>query len=202
MRHLARAFSIALVAGGVLVTGCMKEVEEEVDEPNQTSRDWIEGAYIKRGGTPVFFVFRRGDGNGEPDTFFGEIEQNDKMVRANGRFTVASDKLGTRLKLVLDGVEGGDDQPRASGASKGSETSPPLVQQAFSGTMHYLKIGQNETILVRGDTNGKTAHYKRVQSWCGTNGAKDCASRLQRTGLTCTDESVTCTAKHECACGR
>jgi hypothetical protein len=62
--------------------------------------------------------------------------------------------------------------------------------------MHFLKIGKNNTVLVRGDTNGKTAHYKKVKSWCGE--AADCDSDVQKTGLDCT--TFSCTAKSACAC--
>jgi hypothetical protein len=73
----------------------------------------------------------------------------------------------------------------------------PLVLQAFSGTMHYLKIGKNNTILVRAEANGKTAQYKKVKSWCGED--SDCKSDVQNTGLTCAN--VSCTSKNTCACG-
>ncbi len=178
--------------------------------------DPLEGAYEKIGGTEVHFVFKRGDED-EDDTFFGEIDVNGTPQRAAGTIKVTRDKLGTKFTLTPE------DMPTKKTTSKDAGTKPatdggsadggaadagpkedtrPLAQQAFSGTQHFLKIGKNQTILVRGDENGKTAHYKKVKSWCGTQGDDDCDSSIQNTGLDCGSKQPICTTKNTCACGK
>jgi hypothetical protein len=214
-----------LIIGGVAtsllaVAGCAWQSQEPVEdatEANVTSRDWIEGAYVKQGGTPLHFVFFRGAEGEQDDSYFGEIEKGGKAYRAAGKFDVGRDKFGTVIKLKLEDKDtsptmkeladadkaaaGGTDAAPTKDATPDTCAAPSdntLVEQAFSGSMHFLKIGQNDTILVRGDANCKTAHYKRVKSWCGKKGAKDCSASVQNTGLEC--QSRSCTTKHECAC--
>jgi len=186
-------------------TGGAESAIEEVDP--------LEGAYEKQGGTDLHFVFKRGVEN-EPDTFFGEIEVDGDPQRAEGKIVVTRDKLGTKFTLTPEGAAkakttktdaGAKDSgaKAADGGNTDAGAAPddrPLVQQAFSGTVHFLKIGKNNTILVRGDENGKTAHYKKIKSWCGTGGASDCDETVQNTGLECGESSPVCTTQSRCAC--
>jgi hypothetical protein len=191
-------------------TGGAESAVEEVDP--------LEGAYEKQGGTEVHFVFKRGAEN-EDDTFFGEIDVNGSPARADGKIAVTRDKLGTKFTLTPSGGAAkpkGDsgtrppststDAGKEGGAATADAGPPPdnrtLAQQAFSGTMHFLKIGKNSTILVRGDENGKTAHYKKIKNWCGTGGDDDCDSSVQNTGLECGSKEAICTSKNTCACGK
>ena len=191
-------------------TGGAESAVEEVDP--------LEGAYEKQGGTEVHFVFKRGEEN-EDDSFFGEIDVNGTPQRASGKIVVTRDKLGTKFTLTPTGgaakpkgdagtkpsTSGSTDAGKEGGATADAGTAPdnrPAAQQAFSGTMHFLKIGKNNTILVRGDENGKTAHYKKVKTWCGTNGEEDCDPSVQNTGLDCGEGNFVCTSKNTCACGK
>src|SRR4029079_12899731 len=100
-------------------------------------------------------------------TFLGDIEVDGDAQRASGKIVVGRDNMGTTLTLTPEGAA----KKRTTGTKDGGapDADAPktdtrtLVDQAFSGTMHFLRIGKNQTVLVRGDTNGKTAHYKKVK---------------------------------------
>lgn len=201
-----------LVAGGIVLAlalfplvACQPENWAEDDVGAATNHveavDPIEGAYLKQGGTQVNFIFKRGDSRDEKDTFVGEIEVNGDMQRAEGVAKVGRDDLGTTLKLTADGM------PRSARGDGGTHDAGlndaglpvdnrPIAQQAFNGTMHFLRIGKNDTMLIRGDTNGKTAHYKKVKTWCAMD--SDCQPDVQRTGLECA--APVCTTRSSCAC--
>jgi hypothetical protein len=191
---------LALSVAGLLVACTPEEEDIESDEARVEAQDPLEGAYKKMGGTPVHFVFKRNE-DGKNGTFFGEIEIEGEAQRAKGSVKLTRDNLGTKFTLTPEGAPTSStsgSKPEDGGTTDGgAKVDPrPLAQQAFSGTMHYLKIGKNKTILVRGDANGKTAHYKKLKSWCVK--AVDCKSDVQATGLDC-DDSVGC-SKNACIC--
>jgi hypothetical protein len=209
--------SAAALAGGALLVACYPEASEGTDGYNLTGttvekQDPLEGAYVKQGGRPVHFVFKRGETADDDDTFLGDIEDdNDKVTRVSGKIVVSRDNLGTKFTLTPTSGAKPSTRPSTTAARDGGgapatggdggtpdqpEDSRPLAEQAFSGTMHYLKIGKNKTILVRGDATGKTAHYRKVKTWCSEDA--DCAPDVQNTGLDC--DAPTCTSKHTCAC--
>ena len=198
--------AIGLTAIGV---GCMPQPDDGEDEVAGSSShlevvDPLDGAYIKQGGTPVFFVFKKAADAKSKSTFFGEIDVDGTGTgqRASGTAVVAQDNLGTTMTLTEKGTsareipDAGD--PDAAPADLQAADTRQLVDQAFSGTVHYLKIGKNDTILVRGDTNGKTAQYKKFKTWCAT--ADDCSPDVQSTGLDCSGSDLICTSKNACAC--
>ena len=227
----------ALLAAGLLVA-CLPGDDSGSSDSDltQEKQDALEGAYIKQVGTPVHFVFKRGE-DGAADTFLGDIKPEDakEAEKVTGKITVSRDNLGTTFTLKPSGGSDDDDDTSSTTTSTGKSdsgtaktssalsvdggagdsgaahgpvggTSGPvedapadersLAMQAFSGTMHYLKIGKNQTILVRGDTSGKTAQYKKVRSWCSED--SDCDKKVQATGLTCA--KVRCSSKKSCAC--
>jgi hypothetical protein len=208
MKALGIALAAAAIATAGFVTACFGPPSGEEDEDtgnsssNVESVDPLEGAYIKQGGTKVHFVFKKGDADNTDNTFLGDIEVDGEAARASGKVTVGRDNLGTTLTLTPSGSPKTRDTGKTADSGTGDGGAPqdtrPLAQQAFSGKMHYLKIGKNETILVFNEANGKTAHYKKTKTWCGT--AKDCAKDVQNTGLDCAG-SETCTSKNTCACG-
>jgi hypothetical protein len=167
--------------------GCnlQRENSGSTDEA-ATAKDFLDGAYERQGGnTPVNFVFRKPSQTATDDgTFFGEIESDGQPLRAEGSFTVDEDDLGNKVSLTLNDQSDSDD----------------LVSKAFSGTIYYLKIGKRDTILFRADATGKTAQYRKVPTWCGTKGDKDCRASVQSTGLSCA--SPTCTSDHTCTCDK
>ena len=189
------------------------------DEARVEAVDPLEGAYAKQGGTPLHFVFRRGEA-AEEDVFFGEIEVGGETQRAAGTAQVGRDNLGTTLTLQptaapsktkakdagtsadASGTTSNDDAGQTDAGGGQPTDTRPLAQQAFSGTVHFLKIGKNDTLLVRGDENGKTAQYKKLRNWCGTGGKADCTVDVQRTGLVDCEDNLVCTATNKCACGR
>lgn len=219
MKSLQLAFTGCLLAAAATLFACQKpNLDEDLgsDTAHVEAVDPLEGAYAKQGGTPLHFVFRRGDAQ-EEDVFFGEIEIDGQAQRAEGTVVVGRDKLGTTLTLTPKGAAktkkkdagapnaDGPEADADGGASEGGAgaESPadtrPLAEQAFTGTVHFLKIGKNDTLLVRGDENGKTAQYKKLKTWCGINAEDDCRPSVQRTGLTCAN--VICTTSDKCACG-
>lgn len=221
MKSLLRSQTLRVVLGGIaavtagLLIACQPENWGDDDTGSATANveavDPLEGAYIKQGGTQVNFIFKRADSKDDKDTFLGEIEVDGEMQRAEGTVVVGMDNLGTKLTLAADGMPKSTNKKPASatasdaGASTkdGGAAAPPqpsdnrpLAQQAFNGTMHFLRIGKNSTILIRGDANGKTAHYKKVKTWCAED--SDCSPEVQNTGLDCA--KPTCTSKNTCAC--
>jgi hypothetical protein len=207
MRTLGWVLSSAVVsiASGLLVACYPDNWSEDTGSgvSNVEATDPLEGAYLKQGGTEVNFVFKRGETKNEDDTFLGEIENDEgEHERASGTAVVGRDNLGTTLTLKMAGkvskIRAGDAGSAAAGdADAGAPVDTrPKAQQAFNGTMHFLKIGKNQTILVRGDANGKTAHYKKVKTWCRED--SDCASDVQKTGLDCAEP--TCSTKGTCGC--
>ena len=202
-----------LVLGGIAAlglaaigAGCMPQEEGEDEVSGSASHletvDPLDGAYIKQGGTPVYFVFKKAADAKAKSTFFGEIDVDGEAQRASGTVVVARDDLGTTMTLTKKGtsareVPDAGDADAAPADLQATDTRE-LVDQAFSGTVHYLKIGKNDTILVRGDTNGKTAQYKKFKTWCAT--ADDCSPDVQSTGLDCTGSDVICTSRNVCAC--
>jgi hypothetical protein len=207
MKTLRIALAVSAVAAAALITACFAAPAEDDEETGSgeshiEEADPLEGAYEKQGGTPLHFVFKAGQTKSD-GTFVGQIEDNSKPVHANGAIKLGRDTLGTTFTLTPSTTTkkkaSTEDAPDASSVDGGAATDDrALVLQAFSGTMHYLKIGKNDTILVRGDTNGKTAQYKKIKSWCAT--ADDCDPDVQKTSLDCTGSSVTCTSKSACAC--
>jgi hypothetical protein len=214
--------SLGLVLGGIvavtagLLVACQPDNWGDDETGSATANveavDPLEGAYIKQGGTQVNFIFKRGESDADKDTFLGEIEVDGEMQRAQGTVVVGMDNLGTKLTLAAEGMpKTTNKKPTSNTASDaGSSTTTgdagaaqqqptdnrPIAQQAFNGTMHFLRIGKNSTILVRGDANGKTAHYKKVKTWCAEDA--DCASDVQNTGLDCTKPK--CSSKSTCSC--
>jgi hypothetical protein len=203
MRLTLLLLGSAVIVGMASAVGCLEAPSGDEDTGDSTAHieevDPLEGAYIKQGGTPLFFVFKKGETKSD-NTFFGEIDVDGGAERASGKVMVGRDNLGTTMTLTQSGkVKSrtlGDAGPDAAPADLQAADTRALVDQAFSGTVHFLKIGKNQTILVRGDTNGKTAHYKKAKTWCGTD--DDCSSDVQNTGLDCS--SVMCTSKSTCAC--
>jgi hypothetical protein len=202
-----------LVLGGLaalgltaISVGCMPQEDGEDEVSGSASHlevvDPLDGAYIKQGGTPVFFVFKKATDAKSKSSFFGEIDVDGQGQRASGTAVVAQDNLGTTLTLTEKGTSARDipdaGDPDAAPADLQAADTRQLVDQAFSGTVHYLKIGKNDTILVRGDANGKTAQYKKFKTWCAT--ADDCSPDVQSTGLDCTGSDLICTSKNICAC--
>ena len=180
-RALAPILAILGVGIGALLTACFAAPgEEEVDDGAQRVEivDPLEGAYTSVGGTPLHFVFKRGD-EGAGDTFLGEIEVDGQPQRAKGAVVLGRDGLGTTFTL----------KPAAA---------TPSAEELFSGTKHFLRIGKNQTVLVRGDVSGKTSHLRKVKSWC--SGDADCAPEVQRTGLSCEGAEPVCSRKSTCAC--
>jgi hypothetical protein len=223
---------VAACAAAAFATFACQPAEPDLTASGEATAteavDPLDGAYAKQGGTPLHFVFRRGDAD-EENTFFGEIVVGSQAQRAEGTAQVGRDKLGTTLRLQISGpitatkVEGSEatvdagnpapapvndadagasgsdgDASADSGAAASGDTRS-VAQQAFSGTVHFLKIGKHDTLLVRGDENGKTAQYKKLRNWCGSAAEADCAPSVQRTGLTC--KSVICTTTDKCECG-
>jgi hypothetical protein len=204
---------MAMFAAGLLIA-CQPDNWGDDDTGSATANveavDPLEGAYIKQGGTQVNFIFKRGDSTNDKDSFLGEIEVDGEMQRAQGTVVVGMDNLGTKLTLAADGMPkstnkkptgtGTGDAGASAAAADAGAAQPtdnrPVAQQAFNGTMHFLRIGKNSTILVRGDANGKTAHYKKVKTWCAED--SDCKSDVQNTGLDCS--KPTCTSKSTCSC--
>lgn len=212
---LAAALACAAAPVLALVEGCSSAPPEDVYEDNAsltsevTSRDWLEGAYHKQGGTALFAVFRRNDqadgGTASRGTYFGQIDVGGDPQRAEGTFTVSRDNLGTVITMDLQKGGGAaataDAGTRDAGSRPADAGSPAvgsadLVSQAFDGRLHFLKIGKNDTILVRADATGKTGQYTKVGTWCATDA--DCAETKQRTDLTCTSRE--CTTKNACEC--
>jgi hypothetical protein len=198
----------ALSLGAATATGCFANPEDTSDdefgdtESHVEVTDPLEGAYVKQGGTPVFFVFKKGD-TAAKNTFFGEIDVDGGAGRASGKIAVGRDNLGTTMTLTQTGTKtkaapSANDDPDASPLDLQQADTRSLVDQAFSGTVHFIKIGKNDTILVRGDTNGKTAQYKKVKTWCSTD--DDCSSDVQNTGLDCSNP--TCSKKSTCVCNQ
>ena len=207
------AIGAALATGVVAAVGCYQEIDDLGQDYSEmtsevTERDWLEGAYVKQGGTKLNAVFRRNEESSTSGTYFGEIVVEGVPQRAEGTVKITRDNLGTVLVMELGktststrdgGVRdsaAGDAGPNDAGT--GATAPSTLVKQAFSGRVHFLKIGKNDTILVRADATEKTAHYKKVGTWCAPDRDSDCAEVKQRTGLSC-DERV-CTAKQTCAC--
>lgn len=193
--------AVAALAAASLVACFQDHWAEETGEGSARVEtvDPLEGAYVKQGGTEVNFVFKRGDG--EPDSFLGEIAGEDgERDRAKGTVVVGRDDLGTKLTLKMTGSAS-----RAPAAGEAADTEidasaptdeRPLAEQAFNGTMHFLRIGKNQTLLVRAEANGKTAQYKKVRSWCRKD--SDCSPGVQNTGLACGAPS--CSTKNTCTC--
>jgi hypothetical protein len=164
--------------------------------------DALDGAYLKQGGTPVNFVFRRGKTKND-STYFGDIEvDGGAPQRASGTIAVGRDNLGPLMTMTMtdsESAQPGAVDPNATPAELQAADTRSLVEQAFSGTVHFLKIGKNQTILVRGDTNGKTAQYQKVRTWCRAD--DDCSPDVQNTGLNCSgSKTPTCTSDSTCAC--
>lgn len=222
-----RLFAFALlgscVLGGALVTACFASPPVETDDEEFTSGsegnidappDPLEGAYIKQGGTPLRFVFKRGETREEGDTFFGQITGDDGVTaRASGKIVVGRDNLGTSFILTPKSTtsaarDGGaaaapeeEEETTADGGAAADDDSrdgTSLAEEAFSGKVYYLKIGQNNSILIRKNATGKTAHYKKARSWCATN--DDCSSQVQTVkDLTCSDDKRECSGQ-KCVC--
>jgi hypothetical protein len=151
MKALGIALAAAAIATAGFVTACFGPPgEEDEDTGNSSSNveavDPLEGAYIKQGGTKVYFVFKKGDADNTDDTFLGEIEVDGEAARASGKVTVGRDNLGTTLTLSPTGSAKTRDTGKTADADAGDGGAPqdtrPLAQQAFSGKMHYLKIGR------------------------------------------------------------
>jgi hypothetical protein len=207
MKPIKLMLTVSAALAAAFITACFAAPDDSGDEEdgsgtsNIEASDPLEGAYIKQGGTPVHFIFKRDD-SATGGTYLGEIEVNGKPQRASGTITAGRDSLGTTFTMVMEGAPKTRDAGKPATAAL-PDAGPPqdsrsIVQQAFSGTVHYLKMGKNETILVRGDVNGKTAHYKKTSSWCAT--ADDCSPDVQKTSLDCSADSMTCTGKGVCAC--
>jgi hypothetical protein len=205
--------SLVLVFAALAGAACMPQpVDPDEGQFGGTASrietvDALDGAYIKQGGTPVFFVFRRGKTKND-STYFGEIDvDGGDAQRASGNIAVGRDGLGPLMTLTMTGSESGattptqpaEGDPDAAPADLQAADTRSLVEQAFSGTVHFLKIGKNQTILVRGDTNGKTAQYTKVKTWCRAD--DDCSPDVQNTGLSCGgSKKPTCTNDSTCAC--
>ncbi len=99
------ALAAVALASALGVAACQQPQQTELAGTTSsavTARDWLEGAYIKEGGRVLHAVFRRPDeGSNQPGTFFGEVEDNGVMRRAEGTFSVTRDKLGTVVILKL-----------------------------------------------------------------------------------------------------
>ncbi|HVH44893.1 MAG TPA: hypothetical protein VM925_21215 [Labilithrix sp.] len=205
---------ILTIAGGALtLTGMLAAcappgLKEDLGgsaEQMVESNDPLEGAYVKSGGTPLRFIFKRGESTDDDDTFLGEIEVDGKSVRREGTIILGRDNLGTTMSLKPDAAKKSSTTKRDGGVADAGardggapqEDTRALDEQAFSGTVHYLKIGKNSTLLVRGDANGKTAHYEKVKSWCSVD--EDCSPDVQNTRLECATPS--CSSNGACVCG-
>lgn len=182
------------------------------DEEEEAKVDQLEGAYLRqgvdKGAREINYVFKP-SADGEDNSFFGEIQVGEiksggEKARAHGNYQVGSDDLGTTLKLTLKeekkGSSASNDAKAGAGAAVATTTtsaeSKAMVESAFSGLMHYLKIGKKKTILVRSEETTKTSQFKRVDSWCAA--AADCKSDVQKTDLSCSTPK--CSTKHTCTC--
>lgn len=219
-----RVFGISVLAscvlGAAVVTACFAPPETSTDDDDLTSGennqdappDPLEGAYIKQGGTKLQFVFRRGDTKEAGDTYFGQIEGEDgESARSAGKIVVGRDNLGTSFLLTpkasaASGTDAGTRaEPEAETEADGDGGAPKataierLANQAFSGKVYYLKIGKNNSILVRKDATGVTAHYKKARSWCEKK--EDCSAKVQRIPDldSCSEENRTCSGI-KCVC--